>query len=160
MFLMLGAIYAVLGLVSVLMIREPREARSENICQKEALGSEEEVNLRPTEVLRTLTFYQVNFVMCLVGRSVINLVNNCRSGLDSWLLVCVTVSCQTTANPSVSPSSTTTISSPTSRSSRTLPMECVAFSGDTPMTGRIDYSFTQNKDNNIFTYDVIERIIK
>ena len=41
------------------MIREPRKARTEINCQKEALGSEENVNLRPSEVLRTLTFYQV-----------------------------------------------------------------------------------------------------
>ena len=59
MFLMLGAIYAVLGLLSVLMIREPREAQSENTSLKEAVGPEEDFNLRPTEVLRTLTFYQV-----------------------------------------------------------------------------------------------------
>ena len=89
MFLMLGAIFALLGLVSVIMIREPREARSENNSQKKALGSEENVNLRPTEVLRTLTFYQVGFVMCLVCRSLIKLVN-CRSGWVSWLLGCVT----------------------------------------------------------------------
>ena len=63
MFLMLGAIYAVLGLVSVLMIREPRESQSENTSLKEAAVPEEDFNLRPTEVLRTLTFYQVDFVM-------------------------------------------------------------------------------------------------
>lgn len=67
MFLMLGAIYAILGLVSVLMIREPREVQSENTSLQEAEGPEEDFNLRPTEVLRTLTFYQVNFVMQLVG---------------------------------------------------------------------------------------------
>ena len=59
MFLMLGAIYAVLGLVSVLMIREPREVTSETTSLKEAVGPEDDFNLRPTEVLRTLTFYQV-----------------------------------------------------------------------------------------------------
>ena len=66
MFLMLGAIYAVLGLVSVLMIREPREAISETTSLKEAVGPKEDFNLRPTEVLRTLTFYQVDvlIVMC------------------------------------------------------------------------------------------------
>ena len=69
MFLMLGAIFAVLGLVSVIMVREPREPRTETNYQKETLGSEENVNLRPTEVLRTLTFYQVGFVMCLECRS-------------------------------------------------------------------------------------------
>ena len=63
MFLMLGAIYAVLGLVSILMIREPLEAQSENTSLKVAAGPEEDFNLRPTEVLRTLTFYQVDFVM-------------------------------------------------------------------------------------------------
>ena len=63
MFLMLGAIYAILGLVSVLMIREPRETQSENTSLQEAAVPEEEFNLRPTEVLRTLTFYQVDFVM-------------------------------------------------------------------------------------------------
>ena len=89
MFLMLGAIFAVLGLVSVIMVREPREPRTETNYQKETLGSEENVNLRPTEVLRTLTFYQVGFVMCLVCRSLIKLVNR-RSGWVSWLLVCVT----------------------------------------------------------------------
>ena len=67
MFLMLGIIYAVLGLLSVVMIREPREAQSENSSLKEAGGPKEDFNLRPTEVLRTLTFYQVIFVMCLLG---------------------------------------------------------------------------------------------
>ena len=63
MFLMLGAIYAILGLLSVIMIREPREAQSENTSLKEAVGPEEDFNLRPTEVLRTLTFYQVSWVV-------------------------------------------------------------------------------------------------
>ena len=59
MFLMLGAIYAILGLISVMMIREPRDSLSENTSLKEASVSEEDFNLKPTEVLRTVTFYQV-----------------------------------------------------------------------------------------------------
>ena len=68
MFLMLGAIYAILGLVSVLMIREPRETQSENTSLQEAAAPEEDFNLRPTEVLRTLTFYQVKVVMVLLSK--------------------------------------------------------------------------------------------
>ena len=56
MFLLLGAIYAVLGLISVVMIGEPTESTSlEDLIP----ASEKAVNLRPTEVLRTITFYQV-----------------------------------------------------------------------------------------------------
>ena len=62
MFLMLGAIYAVLGLLAVLMIREPEDTLSEVTSLQEAptSASDGDVNLRPTEVLRTLTFYQVD----------------------------------------------------------------------------------------------------
>ena len=59
MFLLLGAIFAVLGLIAVLMIREPRDTLSENTSLQETSETSEEVNLRPTEVLRTVTFYQV-----------------------------------------------------------------------------------------------------
>ena len=84
MFLMLGAIYAVLGLVSILMIREPLEAQSENTSLKEAAGPEEDFNLRPTEVLRTLTFYQVNILMCLVDLSIIK-VHHKFCNLQIWV---------------------------------------------------------------------------
>ena len=57
MFLLLGAIYAVLGLLSVIMIREPRDSLSEEISEKEVTEGEE-VSLAPGEVLRTKTFYQ------------------------------------------------------------------------------------------------------
>ena len=56
MFLLLGAIYAVLGLISVVMIGEPTESTS---LEYLIPISEKAVNLRPTEVLRTITFYQV-----------------------------------------------------------------------------------------------------
>ena len=59
MFLMLGAIYAILGLVAVIMIREPHDSLSENNSVNEAGASEQDISLRPTEVLRTVTFYQV-----------------------------------------------------------------------------------------------------
>ena len=59
MFLLLGAIFAVLGLIAVVMIREPRDTLSENTSLQETSDTSEEVNLRPTEVLRTVTFYQV-----------------------------------------------------------------------------------------------------
>ena len=57
MFLLLGAIYAVLGLLSVLMIREPRDCLSEERSEKE-MTEGEETSLTPGEVLRTRTFYQ------------------------------------------------------------------------------------------------------
>ena len=61
MFLLLGASFALLGLISVVMIREPRDSLSEmtSLSLQESETASEEVNLRPTEVLRTVTFYQV-----------------------------------------------------------------------------------------------------
>ena len=60
MFLLLGAIYAVLGLVAVVMITEPEDSLSEsNSVQETENTSEEDGSLRPLEVLRTSTFYQV-----------------------------------------------------------------------------------------------------
>ena len=59
MFLILGAIYAFLGVIAVVMIREPRESIIDDASLKGSTGSEEDFNLKPTKVLRTFTFYQV-----------------------------------------------------------------------------------------------------
>ena len=66
MFLMLGAIYGVCGLVATLLISEPEDSASETMSftSADSEKSEEaargiETSLRPTEVLRTAVFYQV-----------------------------------------------------------------------------------------------------
>ena len=63
MFLILGITYAVMGLVAVLLISEPENSTPEVISLKSEDGKdtvqEEAVSLKPLEVLKTSTFYQV-----------------------------------------------------------------------------------------------------
>ena len=67
MFLMLGAIYGVCGLVATLLISEPEDSASETMSftssdseKSEEAAREIQTSLRPTEVLRTAVFYQVS----------------------------------------------------------------------------------------------------
>ena len=67
MFLMLGAIYGVCGLVATLLISEPEDSASETMSftsadseKSEEAAREIQTSLRPTEVLRTAVYYQVN----------------------------------------------------------------------------------------------------
>ena len=65
MFIVLGIIYAVMGLIAVILIAEPNEERREQIENEDKEGQKEEVktkdvnNLSPLQVLRTQWFYQV-----------------------------------------------------------------------------------------------------
>ena len=62
MFLLSGAIYAVMGLIAFFLISEPQHQDKEEISlDTEHDRNEEEINLKPTQVLRTKTFYQVSF---------------------------------------------------------------------------------------------------
>ena len=67
MFLLLGAIYGVCGLVATLLISEPEDSASETMSftsadseKSEEAAREIQTSLRPTEVLRTAVFYQVS----------------------------------------------------------------------------------------------------
>ena len=63
MFLILGAIFSVLGFIAVLLISEPDESPSETLSLKSESETVSEnqiqTSLKPTEVLKTATFYQV-----------------------------------------------------------------------------------------------------
>jgi len=65
MFIVLGIIYAVMGLIAVILIAEPNEERREQIENEDKEGQKEEVktnnvnNLSPLQVLRTRWFYQI-----------------------------------------------------------------------------------------------------
>jgi len=71
MFLILGITYAVMGLVAVLLISEPENSTPEVISLKSEDGKdtvqEEAVSLKPLEVLKTSTFYQIWMGFCAVG---------------------------------------------------------------------------------------------
>ena len=63
MFLILGASFSVLGFIAVLLISEPDESPSETLSLKSESETVSETqlqtSLKPTEVLKTATFYQV-----------------------------------------------------------------------------------------------------
>ena len=67
MFLISGAIYAVMGLLAVIIISDPKldtkqESSLEQLdFEKQEYQGKDDHNLRPTEVLRTKTFYKVLF---------------------------------------------------------------------------------------------------
>ena len=76
MFLMLGIIYAVFGIIATILISEPEESQSEIMSLKseesdsEAVKSEEireePRSYSPLEVLKTATFYQVRAYLNLL----------------------------------------------------------------------------------------------
>ena len=63
MFLISGAIYAVMGLLAVTIISDPNQNNQQSMEQEDSDKQEctgrDELNLRPTEVLKTKTFYKV-----------------------------------------------------------------------------------------------------
>ena len=68
MFLLLGTIYAIMGIIAVILISEPEESSVEEDCKDENVDKEHIVepsqkeiskNLSPLEVLKTRWFYQV-----------------------------------------------------------------------------------------------------
>ena len=67
MFLLLGTIYAIMGIIAVILISEPEESSVEEDCKDENLDKEHivepkkniSINLSPLEVLKTRWFYQV-----------------------------------------------------------------------------------------------------
>ena len=59
MFLMMGIIYAVMGLISVPMLFTPTETeRPKDVGKSE---TETKISLKPLEILKTPWFYQVHF---------------------------------------------------------------------------------------------------
>ena len=67
MFLMLGCIYALCGMIATILISEPEDISESQSFTSESGKSDvvEEIqnSLRPTEVLRTPVFYQVSFII-------------------------------------------------------------------------------------------------
>ena len=59
MFLLSGALYAVMGVTAFFLISEPQHLKMEEISLN-ANHDANDVNLRPTQVLRTKIFYKVN----------------------------------------------------------------------------------------------------
>ena len=60
MFLLSGALYAVMGLIAFFLISEPQHQDKEEISlEAKQDGNGETLNLRPTQVLRTKIFYKV-----------------------------------------------------------------------------------------------------
>eukprot|EP00092_Neocalanus_flemingeri_P009248 GFUD01009954.1.p1 GENE.GFUD01009954.1~~GFUD01009954.1.p1 ORF type:complete len:499 (-),score=139.66 GFUD01009954.1:99-1595(-) len=68
MFILLGTIYAVMGIMAVILISEPKEDKTEKDTQKNNVDEEEPgepkgetniTNLSPMEVLKTTWFYQI-----------------------------------------------------------------------------------------------------
>jgi len=60
MFLLSGAIYAVLGVIAFFLISEPQHQNKEEISlEADRDRNEEEINVKPTQVIRTNTFYQI-----------------------------------------------------------------------------------------------------
>ena len=70
MFLMLGCIYALCGMVATVLISEPEDISESQSFTSESGKSDvvEEIqnSLKPTEVLRTPVFYQVSFTALLL----------------------------------------------------------------------------------------------
>ena len=59
MFLLSGAIYAVMGVIAFFLIAEPQHQEKEEISLDAKYdGNDEALNLKPTQVLRTKTFYK------------------------------------------------------------------------------------------------------
>ena len=70
MFLLSGAIYAVMGVLAIFLISEPQHQNKEEISlEAEHDRNEEEINVKPTQVIRTNTFYQVNFYFLIHSSS-------------------------------------------------------------------------------------------
>ena len=59
MFLMMGIIYFVMGLISVPMIFTPREEETPGDMRLSQLEPQQKKSLKPMEVLKTPWFYQV-----------------------------------------------------------------------------------------------------
>lgn len=62
MFLMMGIIYAVMGLISVPMINTPSESEMPEDARKSQGDSQHKISLKPMELLKTPWFYQVHFL--------------------------------------------------------------------------------------------------
>ena len=61
MFLMMGIIYAAMGLISVPMIFTPNESERPADVRRSETDSPNKISLKPLETLKTLWFYQVHF---------------------------------------------------------------------------------------------------
>ena len=59
MFLILGVIFSVLGFIAVLLISEPDESETLKTELETVSETHLQTSLKPTEVLKTTTFYQV-----------------------------------------------------------------------------------------------------
>ena len=96
MFLLSGAIYAVMGVLAFLLISEPQHQDKEEISlDAKHDGKDEARSLKPTQVLRTKIFYRVNFRFLKIFISYFFFL---RFGSDSLLWLYAMDSCQTTAS--------------------------------------------------------------
>ena len=117
MFLISGAIYAVLGVLAVTMISDPKlgskqESSLEQLeFKKEEYQGKDGLNLKPTEVLRTKTFYKVlyaytyhtyrieyRYLLYLFNNHILYFCGNFRFGSDSSASLYAMASCQVTAS--------------------------------------------------------------